>query len=498
LRALEAALTHSAHGVLLARPRPDHPEHILIDEANGAFVRQTGWSQAELRGRGLDVIAGPGTDERKQGRLIRRALTTACAIGGRFVFARKNGQEMHAEVTIVPVGRQGQVELLVLLFRDMTAEDELSLRLALSERLAAVGALAAGLGHEVNSPLAAVLMHLQLMEESLPRFVGDAERLAPMLAEQAAQLDEHVESARSRAEQVSAAVQSLQLLVSAQGGVDPDNLVDLPAAVDAAIRLARPELRARARLVRSYQDVPAVGGDAARVQQAFVQLFLHIARVLPEGDATTREVRVTLATGGDERVTATVECRAPDVAPDELAQGLGPSIIQSIVASYGGRLNVVCNPTGARFEIELPARASRGTSGRALARRGRLLIVDDDTHLLSSLRLALVDDHDVDTAPGGGAALERLRGGDDAYDLILCDVQMEGLSGIDVLETLRREAPGAARRFVFMTGGAATERSRAYLAGSETECLGKPFELDRLRHLVRQRVRDQRLAGEET
>jgi two-component system, NtrC family, sensor kinase len=117
-----------------------------------------------------------------------------------------------------------------------------------------------------------------------------------------------------------------------------------------------------------------------------------------------------------------------------------------------------------------------------------ILIVDDDPQLLDAVHLALVDEHEVAVALGGAAALAHLRSGA-RYDLVLCDLHMDGMTGIEVLETLERELPEVAHHFVFMTGGPLTERARQYLAHGQREYLLKPFGLDHLSALVRARSR---------
>jgi PAS domain S-box-containing protein len=479
-RALEVVFAHMTQGVAIASIDAAEPERVRLDDVNPAFARQSGYEPAELHAGGLERLHGPGTDVRKLSRLVRRAVSTHCAIGGRVCFARKGGQELHAELTLVPLGASGGERLLILL-RDVTERDELTERLSHVERLAAVGALAAGLSHEINSPLAAVLAHVELLEEALPRLAGAIEAAAPALAADVVRLDEHLVAARHSAEQVAGAVRSLQLLVARRDPAGDDQAIHLAETVDAAIRLARPELRPRARVVRSYQPVPMVRGDAARVQQVFVQLLLHVARVLPEGDADRRQVRVSLATGPDGDAVAAITCSAPDVPLASLVEGLGPSISQTIVVAHGGRLLVHAEADGPRFEIHLPAQRCLPT------RRARVLIVDDDAQLVASLCQALGDEHEVEGVASGSLALARLRA-EARWDLILCDVQMDGLSGIDVVEALEREVPRLAERVVFMTGGAATDGAREYLAQSPRECLGKPFELEQLRALVRRRL----------
>ena len=107
--------------------------------------------------------------------------------------------------------------------------------------------------------------------------------------------------------------------------------------------------------------------------------------------------------------------------------------------------------------------------------RGRVLVVDDEPSLLSAIETLLVDHHDVVTAPGPREALATLAD-DHRFDVVLTDLMMAGMSGIDLHDTVRDHHPGLERRFVFMTGGAFSQREQTFLAETRNRCLEKPFE----------------------
>ena len=75
-----------------------------------------------------------------------------------------------------------------------------------------------------------------------------------------------------------------------------------------------------------------------------------------------------------------------------------------------------------------------------------------------------------------------------SYDVILCDLMMPDVTGMDLYEQLRREQPAIAERIVFVTGGSFTRRSSEFLETIAHRSLEKPFDLQRLRALVRDRV----------
>jgi CheY-like chemotaxis protein len=114
----------------------------------------------------------------------------------------------------------------------------------------------------------------------------------------------------------------------------------------------------------------------------------------------------------------------------------------------------------------------------------RILVVDDYAPFARSLRLLLAAEHEVAVCGGGREALELLEV-DRAFDLILCDVAMEGVSGIDVWRQLQQR--GDERKLVFMTGGTTLPETAEFLANAGNACLEKPFPTERLRQLLEDR-----------
>ncbi|HJL34133.1 MAG TPA: response regulator, partial [Polyangiaceae bacterium LLY-WYZ-15_(1-7)] len=116
----------------------------------------------------------------------------------------------------------------------------------------------------------------------------------------------------------------------------------------------------------------------------------------------------------------------------------------------------------------------------------RVLIVDDEPGMSRTLAIALGEEYEVVTAQGGAEALRRLEAGE-RFGVILCDLMMPGVSGMDVHGALAQWAPDQAARMVFMTGGAYTEQAADFLDGGHPT-LRKPFFIDELRLTLRQQV----------
>jgi len=168
---------------------------------------------------------------------------------------------------------------------------------------------------------------------------------------------------------------------------------------------------------------------------------------------------------------------------------LGLAISYNIVTSLGGQIECESTPAvGTTFRIVLPpARAATHRSGlRPLVptpRRGRILVVEDEPVVARLLQRVLSVEHDVDVAADGGDALEGLSRRHD-YDVVLCDVMMPRMNGMELFQRILRKYPQLAERFVFMTGGATRPDVDAFLDSVANEKLFKPFSLPSVKAIV--------------
>ena len=111
------------------------------------------------------------------------------------------------------------------------------------------------------------------------------------------------------------------------------------------------------------------------------------------------------------------------------------------------------------------------------------MLIDDEPHLGVTLTAGLRDQAEIVSVRTGVEAVRRLAAED--FDLILCDLMMPDLTGMDVFEEAVRHRPDLRRRFVFMTGGAVTERAQKFLEQVPDQRLDKPFRLEQVEALLR-------------
>lgn len=160
--------------------------------------------------------------------------------------------------------------------------------------------------------------------------------------------------------------------------------------------------------------------------------------------------------------------------------------------AHGGELRVESGVgQGATFEVLLPAAAEppRGDSPEAHpAPRGRVLIVDDDPRVAESMARLIAVDHEANIALAARPALEQLAASPDAFDVVLCDVRMPAMSGIELHGELAQLNPDVAARVVLITGGSLPRETEVFLRERGVLVLEKPIDLDALSELIRARV----------
>ena len=131
--------------------------------------------------------------------------------------------------------------------------------------------------------------------------------------------------------------------------------------------------------------------------------------------------------------------------------------------------------------------AERAASPARAARRGRLLVIDDEKLIATAIQRVLQRDHDVSCSMRAEDALERFNRGEQ-FDVILCDLMMPTMTGMELYAALVRSAPEQARRFIFVTGGACSVEARAFMATVPNSFVEKPFTAQALRSMVNARV----------
>lgn len=389
--------------------------------------------------------------------------------------------------------------------RDITAERRSAQQLRRAERLATVGTLIGGVAHELNNPLQAINNFAALLLEDAHT---DEER-------------SDLETIRREAERASRIVADLRLLArNTQDAIGSRAAIDVNDVVRHVIRTRRYSLESRNIVVVEdlARNLPPVWADASDMEQVLINLVVNAEQAMAEIKAERRLTVRTRASG--EGVAIHVIDTGPGIPPHSLdlifdpfyttkpraeGTGLGLSLVHKIVTEHEGRIHAESEVgRGATFHIHLP-RASLSAQATGAATAGprassvrtapsrplRLLLIDDEPAIRSALsRFLTRRGHAVDTAGDGAEALRLLGDCAPLYDVILSDLRMPGISGDELLATLRERDCSCERRVMFLTGDAASGQAARILAASSAPVILKPIALSELASRVEQYADD--------
>jgi PAS domain S-box-containing protein len=462
--------------------------------ANPAICELLGYSQRELESMWI-------TDIHPAEALERTRMKFSEVVQGRIILVpglpvrHKDGSILHVDIgnTLLTIDNRTMV---LGSFRDVTERRAIEQRLAQSDRLASVGLLAAGVAHELNNPLAYVLYNLEGMADELRKSVDQGRLPSP---ERLRELLERAEAAEEGARRMRGIVHDLQTFSRAKP--KDDKAMELGPMIQAVATMAANQIRFRARLKLDLHPTPTVLGSEGRLSQVFLNLLVNAAQAIDEGNPEGNRITVRTGVTGDH-CRIEFEDTGRGIEPEQLTRlfdpffttkqpgegtGLGLAICHRIVEEHGGHIEVVSTPgEGSRFTVLLPC-AGRSPADAPDAPQSlpesvpppriapRLLIVDDEPHLLKAMRRLLQRaGYQVVTANSGAEAQRALTDGAE-FDVILCDLMMPDIMGMDLHAWLLARDPRQAQRLVFLTGGTFTPRAQDYLASAGNPVLAKPL-----------------------
>jgi C4-dicarboxylate-specific signal transduction histidine kinase len=313
-------------------------------DANEVAMRALGYTRDEWLATPTSMLM---PEQREvAARLYERLMAgDPLAPGIEMVFADKHGQPVPVEVSYghaeIAEGR-----VLALIWTDR-AYLPMQLSTLEADRVALVGALAAGFAHETNNPLTSVLLNLRSLRKLVLTSLTDAKQAAAMRV---------LDDIATGAERIASNVRAFQTLASRSNG----GPVDLAAVTSAVLRLAMPTLEPRAHVVREIFPVAAVAGDESRIGQAVLAMLLFaVSGFVRPGDPSNRIV-VSVAER-EQQVVVRVSDNGNMLAPDELTHvfdpffrsagrgagvGGGLAIARSVAISLGGDIAAAAQASG--------------------------------------------------------------------------------------------------------------------------------------------------------
>lgn len=365
-----------------------------------------------------------------------------------------------------------------------------------SEKLSAVGQFVAGVAHELNNPLTAVVGFSELLQ-SMP--TDDRTR-------------SHLDRIAKSAHRCHKIVHSL--LSFARQDPPERKLVQLHTLIEEVLEIMAYDLRTSDITIgRDLADrLPAIMADPHQLQQVFVNILGNARQAM---EPFQRKGQIAIRTRASGRsVVIEFEDNGPGIRSEHLAKifdpffttkpvgkgtGLGLSLCYGIIQEHGGTITARSElGQGATFAIELPVATEAAVlqplerhAGSAVpfpttprAPSGKSVLVIDDEQWILDLagELLRAEGHQVATALGGQQALELI--GQAGFDVIVSDWKMPGLNGVRLYQHLQATNPGAARRVLFMTGDVVNDTFQEFLREHELSCLSKPFATGEFRAAV--------------
>ncbi|HXW07765.1 MAG TPA: ATP-binding protein [Vicinamibacterales bacterium] len=446
-----------------------------FEHANAAFLQALGYSRRDLSQFGFSDLLAPGSEDLKS--RITAAVRDHGVWRGTLMRRRKDGTSFPAASTVVALRDQtGSMTHLVTVDRDVSEELRLRDQIVHSERMSAIGELVAGVAHEINNPLQAIIGCVELMMDDTS---GKVER-------------QDLELVRREAARAGQIVRNLLSFI--RRGQSHRELADLNQLVRATTQLREYHLQqCNIGLVLHFApgDLPVIV-NRDEIQQVILNLLLNAEQAL--ASSSSRGTIVVETTREDGRHIVEVSDTGPGISPDlrgrifepffttkEVGQGtgLGLSISHGLALAHGGALELRESGSGARFRLALPAArhdevpASPGTARAAADAARRVLIVDDESSIRRLLgKLLERRGFEVVEADTAEAALslpnpERL-------DLLVCDLRLPGIGGAGLYRRLAEKGPVLRTHCLFISGESSpAERHDPDL--SHVPFLAKPF-----------------------
>jgi PAS domain S-box-containing protein len=459
---------------------------------NPALEKLTGFSLGELIGRKAPYPWWTEETLEKTGRGLEEAMLKG-AQNLEELFQKKNGERFWVEITFSPILRNGESKYYLGNWVDITErkkaeekERQLQQQLIVASRLASIGRMASGIAHEINNPLTGVVGFSDLLlKKDIPEDIRESVRIIHDGAQRVAGI-------------------TSRLLTFARQSKPERTCVNINDIIENTLVMRAYEMR-NSNIEATTQldpDLPCTMADAGELQQVFLNIILNAeaevtrahgrGNLLVKTEMLDNTIRISFKDDGLGIPKGNLDkIFEPFFTTREVGQGagLGLSVSHGIVTEHGGRIYAESElGKGATFFVELPIvteaeqlkPAEPPVAEPERVSRGRILVVDDEPVVQQFLtRMLSEEGHDVETTDNGEDALEKLQSED--YDVILVDIKLPGMSGIEIYKHLRRVAKPLARRVVFITGDVMGEDTMAFLTRAKAPYFAKPLDTERLK-----------------
>ncbi len=362
-----------------------------------------------------------------------------------------------------------------------------------AEKLAAMGTLVAGIAHELNNPLTSIILYAQMG-------LRQANNLS---------LKRDLKQIETLAQRMGKIIRGM--LTFAYPDSSERVLLTLTEIVNSVLTLLSPEIRMRNVNLKIDipEKLPPLYVNESQLQQVFVNLLMNAFHVLFDQDNPEILLSAFAEPETPEHppyVHILLQNNGPHIPEDIMPKifdpffttkqkgegsGLGLSISHSIIDSHGGQIwaENMDGTHGVRFHIQLPAanitktaslpdNSSAAESAKTKT-ESRILLVDDEISILEVFRRVLTrQGYQVETTANSKDALDRINS--KHYDLILCDIQMPHMNGIQMYQELENTCPDVLPRIVFISGDTVDAKTSAFMHSVSNPFLHKPLTINDL------------------
>lgn len=464
-----------------------------IRSANPAAKKLFGGSIEPIQGVSLDELASDGQSPWEPGISFRRGVSLQTSHATRWFDLRFLPCEAAAGECVVMVGRDVTEER-----EDADAAAAAELDFRRSQKLDALGRLAGGIAHDFNNILSVILNYaaLAMREVDEPTVVQDLQE---------------IERAATRAVRLTK-----RLLVLGRRDLSKSARLDVSEHLRTIHPLLQKTLGANVRLGISAPEVPDIPVQADLFEELLVNLATNAHDALQGQDAQNVQIAASkvgeaeaLELGLEEQ--SWVRLRFKDsghgikselqeqvfepffsTKPAAEGGGLGLAMVESIVSGCGGHIRLESDRHGTQFDLYFPAvgestpadHSEQADEDADSAAPLTLLLVDDEAEVRRSLtRLLELKKHTVIGASSGAEALAVWEERADDIDLLISDVLMPGMTGLELARRVRADTPGL--RVLYVSGYSDSVIPLDELKRGVTDILLKPFTADALTSAIK-------------
>ncbi|MDN4186392.1 MAG: histidine kinase N-terminal 7TM domain-containing protein [Dehalococcoides mccartyi] len=476
----------------------------LIIYANSKIKEMSGYQLEEILEKPFTQFVSP--EQRKTVEKYYQKRIGGQESAGRYEarLINKQGQEVYVEISASIIEYEGQIADIAIV-RDLTANKQAELenrklrdKAEMASRLAAIGEMAAGIAHEINNPLTGVIGFSELLATrgDLPKEVMADLQIINHGSQRVVEIVKRLLTFARQNKPVKTRLDVHELL---------DNTLEFRSYV---FKTANIEV------IRQYDPkLPWITADPGQLQQVFLNIFINAEqamRKVHDGGkitiTTTRKDQFLSIRIADDGPGMTPEVKAKIFQPffttkgPKDGTGLGLSLAMAIILDHHGTIEVESEyGQGTAFTINLPLDSeTEASSGRtaisppikASKRTASIMVVDDEEHICQLVSRVIEQmHHKAESFNDPTQALLKLES--DSYDLILLDISMPGMSGLEFYSRIIAKRPELADRVIFMTGDMAAPGLEARLKQTDLMYIVKPFQPAALEQFLSKVLKEQ-------